>query len=235
MTVINGIHTFFLLNFSSDVSWIFDVAQILTHPLMTLILTVAIFLGFLYQLYSPKINLIGVVAALCLLLLFLGFLINGDVNLISVFLFGIGVIFVIIELFIVGAVIGFFGIVLISLSLIMLGDNLFIMLFNVIIAVILSIVEWVILVKLLNRKISFFEKVVLKDSTNAEAGYRSHDDRSHLVGKIARTSTDLRPAGIILINDERIDAVSDGSFILRNKDVKILEVEGPRVVVREID
>ena len=117
MTVINGIHTFFLLNFSSDVSWIFDVAQILTHPLMTLILTVAIFLGFLYQLYSPKINLIGVVAALCLLLLFLGFLINGDVNLISVILFGIGVIFVIIELFIVGAVIGFFGIVLISLSL----------------------------------------------------------------------------------------------------------------------
>ncbi|AMG60570.1 serine protease [Staphylococcus lugdunensis] len=235
MTVINGIHTFFLLNFSSDVSWIFDVAQILTHPLMTLILTVAIFLGFLYQLYSPKINLIGVVAALCLLLLFLGFLINGDVNLISVILFGIGVIFVIIELFIVGAVIGFFGIVLISLSLIMLGDNLFIMLFNVIIAVILSIVEWVILVKLLNRKIPFFEKVVLKDSTNAEAGYRSHDDRSHLVGKIARTSTDLRPAGIILINDERIDAVSDGSFILRNKDVKILEVEGTRVVVREID
>lgn len=235
MTVINGIHTFFLLNFSPDVSWIFDVAQILTHPLMTLILTVAIFLGFLYQLYSPKINLIGVVAALCLLLLFLGFLINGDVNLISVILFGIGVIFVIIELFIVGAVIGFFGIVLISLSLIMLGDNLFIMLFNVIIAVILSIVEWVILVKLLNRKISFFEKVVLKDSTNAEAGYRSHDDRSHLVGKIARTSTDLRPAGIILINDERIDAVSDGSFILRNKDVKILEVEGTRVVVREID
>ncbi|MGX0661796.1 membrane-bound ClpP family serine protease [Staphylococcus lugdunensis] len=235
MTVINGIHTFFLLNFSSDVSWIFDVAQILTHPLMTLILTVAIFLGFLYQLYSPKINLIGVVAALCLLLLFLGFLINGDVNLISVILFGIGVIFVIIELFIVGAVIGFFGIVLISLSLIMLGDNLFIMLFNVIIAVILSIVEWVILVKLLNRKIPFFEKVVLKDSTNAEAGYRSHDDRSHLVGKIARTSTDLRPAGIILINDERIDAVSDGSFILRNKDAKILEVEGTRVVVREID
>lgn len=235
MTVINGIHTFFLLNFSSDVSWIFDVAQILTHPLMTLILTVAIFLGFLYQLYSPKINLIGVVAALCLLLLFLGFLINGDGNLISVILFGIGVIFVIIELFIVGAVIGFFGIVLISLSLIMLGDNLFIMLFNVIIAVILSIVEWVILVKLLNRKIPFFEKVVLKDSTNAEAGYRSHDDRSHLVGKIARTSTDLRPAGIILINDERIDAVSDGSFILRNKDVKILEVEGTRVVVREID
>lgn len=57
----------------------------------------------------------------------------------------------------------------------------------------------------------------MKDSTNAEAGYTSHEDRSHLVGEVAVTSTDLRPAGIIIYNDERIDAVSDGSFILRNK------------------
>ncbi|MBD4209798.1 serine protease, partial [Xanthomonas citri pv. citri] len=35
--------------------------------------------------------------------------------------------------------------------------------------------------------------------------------------------------------NERIDAVSDGNFILRNKTVKILEVEGTRVVVREVD
>ncbi len=47
--------------------------------------------------------------------------------------------------------------------------------------------------------------------------------------------TDLRPAGIITLDNERIDAVSDGAFILRNKEVKILEVEGSRVVVREIE
>ncbi|MEJ7157394.1 NfeD family protein, partial [Staphylococcus capitis] len=45
----------------------------------------------------------------------------------------------------------------------------------------------------------------------------------------------LRPAGIIKLDDERIDAVSDGTFILRNRQVKILEVEGTRVVVREIE
>lgn len=71
--------------------------------------------------------------------------------------------------------------------------------------------------KFFKRKIPFLDKVVLKDSTNAEAGYTSHEDRSHLVGEVAVTSTDLRPAGIIIYNDERIDAVSDGSFILRNK------------------
>ena len=43
---------------------------------------------------------------------------------------------------------------------------------------------------------------MLKDSTNSEAGYRSHDDRSHLVGQ-ARTVTDLRPAGIITLDNEK--------------------------------
>lgn len=117
----------------------------------------------------------------------------------------------------------------------MLGDNIILMLGNVVVALILSIIEWVLLVKIFKRKIPFLDKVILKDSTNSEAGYRSHEDRSHLVGKTARTVTDLRPAGIITCDDERIDAVSDGTFILRNRQVKILEVEGTRVVVREIE
>lgn len=63
---------------------------------------------------------------------------------------------------------------------------------------------------------------MLKDSTNSEAGYRSHDDRSHLVGQTARTVTDLRPAGIITLDNERIDAVSDGAFILEIRKLKFL-------------
>lgn len=215
-------------------SWLNDISNIIVNPIFSLILTCIIFLGFLYQLYSKKINSAGILASLALLILFLGFLISGDVNLISVFLFFIGIILVIIELFIVGAVIGIIGVVLIVISMIMLGNNILIMLFNVAIALMLSIIEWMILVKVFNRKIPLFDKVVLKDSTNTEAGYRSHDDRSYLVGKTAYTTTDLRPAGIITLDDKRIDAVSDGTFILRNKKVKILEVEGSRVVVREI-
>ena len=227
------IHTLLFIRFTSENSWADNLSSFITQPFISLILTCIIFLGFLYQLYSKRINLIGIIASLALLLLFLGFLINGDVNVLSVLLFTIGVILVIIELFIIGAVIGI--IVLITLSIIMLGNNIILMLGNVIVALILSIIEWVILVKIFNKKIPFLDKVILKDSTNSEAGYRSHDDRSHLVGKTAQTITDLRPAGIITCDDERIDAVSDGTFILRNRQVKILEVEGTRVVVREIE
>ncbi|MCE5001955.1 NfeD family protein [Staphylococcus pseudoxylosus] len=229
----SSLHTIFSANFVESGNWIDDMANFIVNPVVALILTCIIFLGFLYQLYSNKINIIGIVATLTLLIFFLGFYIKGDVNLYSVILFGIGVIFVIIELFVVGAVIGIIGMALIVFSIITLGDNLVYMIANVVVALILSIIEWVILVKIFKRKIPFLDKVVLKDSTNAEAGYTSHEDRSHLVGQTATTSTDLRPAGIITYNNERIDAVSDGSFILRNKQVTILEVEGTRVVVRE--
>lgn len=225
--------TFFGL--SIDNSWIEQLSKFIVHPIVSLILTCLIFLGFTYQLYSKRINIAGIIATLSLLILFLGFLLLGNVNLYSVLIFSIGVILVIIELFVVGAVIGTIGMILIMISLVMLGDNILSMLINVIVALILTIIEWVILVKIFNRKIPFLDKVILKDSMNSEAGYRSHDNRAHLVGKTAQTITDLRPAGIIFYDNERIDAVSDGNFILRNKTVKILEVEGTRVVVREID
>lgn len=235
MILSSSLHTIFPSNLVEDGNWIDNIANFIVHPIGALILTCIIFLGFLYQLYSNKINVVGIISTIALLIFFLGFFVKGDVNFYSVILFGVGVILVIIELFVVGAVIGIIGMGFIIFSIITLGDNFIFMIANVVFALILSIIEWVILVKGFKRKIPFLDKVVLKDSTNAEAGYTSHEDRSHLVGKTATTSTDLRPAGIITFNNERIDAVSDGSFILRNKQVTILEVEGTRVVVREIE
>lgn len=234
MEQLSNIHMQNVVNMIQGESWLMNLADFIVTPIITLILTSIIFLGFLYQLYSKKVNIIGIISTLALLIFFLGFLVKGDVNVVSIILFSIGVIFVIIELFVVGAVIGLIGMGLIIFSIITLGDNLIFMIGNVVIALILSIIEWVILVKIFKRNIPFLDKVVLKDSTNTESGYTSHDDRSHLVGKTATTLTDLRPAGIISYGTERIDAVSDGSFILRNKEVTILEVEGTRVVVREI-
>ena len=45
--------------------------------------------------------------------------------------------------------------------------------------------------------------------------------------------TPLRPAGTIRVDHERIDVVSDGSYIDKGKHVEIIKVEGSRIVVRE--
>nr|WP_210618804.1 NfeD family protein [Mammaliicoccus lentus] len=206
----------------------------ISSPIITLILTCIIFLGALYQLYSERINFAGIASFICTLIFFIGFVIVDEISLMSVLLFSIGVILVIIELFVVGAVIGILGFIAIIGSFILVGDNLLIMGAIIAVALILTTIEWVILVKGFNRKIPFFEKVILRDSTNKESGYTSHDDRSHLIGKVCTTFTALRPSGIILVDDDRIDAVSDGNFIQKDQQVKIVQVEGTRVVVREI-
>lgn len=208
-----------------------QLGEILTSEMLSLILICIVFLGCLYQLYSRRINFSGIIALFALLFLFLGFIIQGSFTLM---LFVIGVLLLLVELFVFGAVLGIIGITLIIISFVTLGDNLSMMLFNVVFASFLTLIEWVVLVKFFKKSIAIFDKVVLKDSTSKESGYTSHNDRSHLVGEIAVSYTDLRPSGIIILNNERIDAVSEGSFISKDMKVAIIEVEGTRVVVREI-
>ena len=45
----------------------------------------------------------------------------------------------------------------------------------------------------------------------------------------------LRPAGTIIIDKKRIDAVANGSFIDKGARVRVIEVRGSRVVVEETD
>lgn len=233
MLIIIIIHT--LVHFSAfqKSSLFLDIANWLTSQEVSLFLTCITFLGFLYQLYSRRINFAGIVGFIALLMIFLGFIIQGSISLVTLSTFIIGVLFIVIELFIVGAILGIIGLLLVTFSLITMGDNLSMMLFNVIVAMILTVIEWVILVKFFKKRISLFDQVVLKDSTSKESGYTSHNDNTYLVGQNATTLTDLRPSGIIVLDNQRIDAVSEGSFIMKDTAVKIIEVEGTRVVVRE--
>ncbi len=48
------------------------------------------------------------------------------------------------------------------------------------------------------------------------------------------TETSLRPAGYALINDERVDVITNGEMLAEHTPVKVIEVEGNRVVVEKI-
>src|SRR5699024_3388642 len=127
-------------------------------------------LGALYQLYSERINFAGIASFICTLIFFIGFVIVDEISLMSVLLFSIGVILVIIELFVVGAVLGILGFIAIIGSFILVGDNLLIMGAIIAVALILTTIEWVILVKGFNRKITFFVIVIISDSTIIVSG-----------------------------------------------------------------
>jgi len=159
---------------------------------------------------------------------------TGELEMISVILFVAGVILMILELFVVGAILGIIGALMVFSSFLLIGEDISKMAVFLAISLTLALMEWIVMVKFFGKTIPLFKNVILTDSTSKEAGYSSHDDRSHLVGKTALTVTPLRPSGIITFEEKRIDAVSEGAFIDKDREVSIILVEGTRVVVRAL-
>ncbi len=59
-------------------------------------------------------------------------------------------------------------------------------------------------------------------------------DRPELVGKEGITFTPLRPSGTVIIDERHVDVVTEGELIEKDERVKVVLVEGVRIVVRKV-
>jgi membrane-bound serine protease (ClpP class) len=57
-------------------------------------------------------------------------------------------------------------------------------------------------------------------------------EQTELLQQTGVAATQLRPSGAALINGRRIDVVSEGSLIEKGTPIKVVALEGVRVVVR---
>lgn len=73
-------------------------------------------------------------------------------------------------------------------------------------------------------------RLVLDDNLARGHGTQSAELRG-LVGAPGLAHTDLRPAGIADIEGKRVDVVSEGGFLERGTRLKVVAVDGPRVIV----
>lgn len=87
--------------------------------------------------------------------------------------------------------------------------------------------------KFFGKRLHLLNKMVLMDSTSTDQGYVSNENRTELIDQVGKTLTPLRPAGVVSLNGERLDVVSDGSYIDKGVEVKVIEVEGSKIVVAE--
>lgn len=217
-----------------DESFADKIARFVTNPIIIPILLSIGSLGLIIELYSPGFGLPGIAGLSALLLFFYGHLVAGLAGYESLILFVIGILLIILEFFVVGGIAGAIGIIAVIASMFLASGDIAVIGISLLIAIGVSIIASILLVKVFGRKMKFFRKIILTDSTNTESGYVSNQNRKELIGKIGTTLTALRPAGVVLVDDERIDVVSEGSFIDKEKKVKIVKAEGSRIVVREI-
>ena len=188
-------------------------------------------LGLIIELYSPGFGVAGTMGLISLVLFFFGHLVAGLAGYETIIIFVIGVLLIVAEFFLPFGISGILGAGAIILSIILAGGNVTQMSIAVLIALTVTIVGMVIIMKFFGKKLRMFNKMILSDATSTDKGYVSNENRTDLIGKVAITMTPLRPSGTIRMDNERIDAVSDGSYIDKDKHVKIIKVEGSRIVV----
>jgi membrane-bound serine protease (ClpP class) len=82
-------------------------------------------------------------------------------------------------------------------------------------------------------KSTLFKKMELAAATNSAEGYTtSSSDARALLGSMGVAETNLRPSGKGRFGDQLVDVVTEGDLIERGKPIKIVEVQGSRVVVK---
>ena len=77
-------------------------------------------------------------------------------------------------------------------------------------------------------------KIILHDTESNEAGYRSNEDMEVFLGKEGVTTTVLRPTGMAEFDGVRLNVVSEGEFVQMGVKVRIVSVEGSKVLVRTV-
>ncbi|TFD92529.1 nodulation protein NfeD [Jeotgalibacillus sp. R-1-5s-1] len=212
-----------------------NVARFITNPIVVPILLSIASIGLVVELYSPGFGVAGTMGFVALMMFFFGHLVAGLAGLEVVILLLIGIALIIAEFFVPGGILGIAGIAAVIASILLAGNSIVYMGIALSIAILAGVIGMVIMVKFLGKNLHLLKKIILSDSTSTDSGYVSNVNRHELIGQIGKTRTALRPSGTIIIADERIDAVSEGSYIDKDKDVKVVKVEGSRIVVREVN
>lgn len=210
-----------------------NIARLITNPIVVPILLSIASLGLVLELYSPGFGVPGTMSLFAFGLFFFGHTVAGFAGYETIIAFVIGLILLIAEFFVPGGIVGILGGLLIIGSLLFAGASFVHMAYSILIAMFIAVIGMVIIMKFFGKKLHMFNKLVLSDATTTEEGYVSNVNRVELIGKKGETITPLRPAGTITVDTERIDVVSEGSFIEAGKVVEIIKVEGSRIVVRE--
>ena len=78
------------------------------------------------------------------------------------------------------------------------------------------------------------DDLVLDERQQNEDGYTSVTDKSKFLGATGICVTDLRPAGTVTVDGEPLDVVSEGGFVKAGERVKVINVDGSRILVRKI-
>ncbi|OBZ08177.1 nodulation protein NfeD [Bacillus sp. FJAT-26390] len=211
-----------------------NAARWLINPIVMTVLLILGIAGIVIEMLVPGFGAPGIIGLLSFGLYFFGHYVAGFAGMESVVLFVIGIALLIIEVFVPSfGILGILGSASLIAGVVLAANDPMTAFISIVIALVGAIILIAIFVRL-NKKRGIWNKFILRDKLTTEQGYLSADVKDSLLGLEGMTITPLRPAGTVLIGDNRIDVVTSGEFVDTNRSVKVIKAEGTWVVVKEI-
>lgn len=226
------------------VNWAERLVRFFTSPVIAPFLLSLGFLGLIVEIKTAGFGLAGAAGLLSLALFFGAHLLVGLAGAEDLILVGVGVVLVLVEILVVPG----FGIAGIAGGVALVG-GLFMtqigslptqqdftraaaVLSTTVVLVVLT--TWAFLRTLPRNWRLRRSGVLLPESTDRDEGYISASVRPDLEGARGVAITALRPAGMGLFGDERVDVVSESEWIEEGTPIRILSAEGYRHIVRAV-
>jgi membrane-bound serine protease (ClpP class) len=244
-----------------ETNWSEEMVRWLNNPAVMAVLVMLALLGVYVEFNTPGVGLPGLVAVICFALIIGSKYLVGLANWVEVALFGVGVLLLVVEIFVLPGfgIAGVLGIICILAG--MFGmlvrnppDRLpwpqtdfdWEVFTNGTLGLSLGFVGFVILAWLLGKylpKVQFLSGLVLvptaaKQGDEVEVSMTTTPEskiRSINVGDTGVVLSTLRPAGKAKLGEAVVDVVAEGEFLEAGANVRITEIYGNRVVVKAIE
>lgn len=225
-------------------TWEESFLRFLANPVVSGILMLMMMSGLYFEFQTPGFGFGGAAALTGAALFFAPLYIMGLAESWEIVLFGIGVLLMIAEIFVIPGfgVPGVLGLVLMVFSLgASLVGNVGLefpeseQINRAIWVLVLSIGTFIVMLFSIGRNLPENKRLrflVLSETAGSvndpEEAARSLD----LVGRTGTALSPLRPAGTAMIDGRRVDVTTEGEFIEAQETVQVLRASGSRVVVR---
>lgn len=235
---------------SIGADWFDSFAEFLRNGWVSVLLVMIGLFCIVLEIKIPGATVPGVIAALCFVLFFWAWWFNSELMVLAILLFLLGLVLIGIEVFLLPGFgfVGVSGIVLMILGLGLATIERFPQ----------SGSDWIDFGKTLSQfgigllvagaaalvlarylpNIPIANRMVLTPPTDKPEGdmppLPGMEQAAALLGAVGTAATMLRPAGMAKFGEEFVDVVTEGAFVPAGARVQVVEVEGNRIVVKEV-
>lgn len=204
----------------------------LTDSTVKSLLLSVIFLAIFTEIKTAGMGVAAFIGLFAAVLFFGSQWLTGVAGWLELILFISGIFLILVELYVPGF--GFWGIsgigcIAFSLFLTLGGNMAAVTMLSL--SLIVAIIIFLLILRFLPAS-RLWSKLILNEMETTQAGFNSSHDYSLYLHREGVVISFLRPAGMIEIDGVHLDVVSEGQYLEPGTKVKVVSVNGSRIVVR---